>query len=288
MAATDHDIKDLSAEQFAQEIQRQTKPQRQGKEANFVHKQLTNASLQKLANGLEIVYRRDPSLVLRQLRVSDNEIGDDGLLVLAETLSGLSWCRATLQILAVDKNSNLTTLAPLAKAGVLDGLTWLLANECSFSAEESVLPPDLFSNLPNLKVLNLSRNQGGATITLTEQALCALPPTCKVLIGRTKVQVKLGPKEFKILPTDDQGMFSSTLSIYAKTAKEILEFAGVEDCKTYVKPARTRGTGTGMRCGACSSPRPRFACAACKTEAYCDDRCQKLAWASHKNSCFDS
>jgi len=282
MAATDSDVKNFDAKQFALEIKRHC-DYYNGK-VFFDAGNLTNDSLENLADGLGLLFeeRPDYELKLKKLFLSRNKFNADGLRALAKGLRG-----TTLEGLFIDDNENLTTLAPLVHAGVLSKLKILDATHCSFSAAEDVLPPELCANLTSLGVLYLGMNSGNATVTLTEEALCALPADCKVAIGDTKARVKLGTEEFKILPTEEPGMFYSIYPDKAKTAKEILTFAGVTNCQPLTaKPAQTLGTGTGIGCGACSSPRPRFACAACKTEAYCNDRCQKLAWASHKNACF--
>ena len=130
-------------------------------------------------------------------------------------------------------------------------------------------------------------NWGSATVTLTAEALCALPAECKVLLTDSKVQVARpsaedGEMGLVALPTKLGEEFAS---YDAKTVAEICAFAGVQRV-TLVKPAGPRGMG--MRCGACSSPRPQYACANCKQQAYCGARCQKRAWVSHEQFCFNS
>jgi len=234
----------------------------------FSEKGLTNDSLKNLGEGFRLLFESEPEKKsqLKMLTLSFNLFDEDGLGVLAENLAG-----TTLQQLNLGFN-DITTLAPLVRAGRLSELFFLGANGCSLEGENAI-PVDLCFNLPALSILNLDGNHG--TIEMTEEALCELPLDCTVQVYRTTVRVE---------PRSENEVFLSKNG----TVQEILELAGVKTpCKqTNVKRARPRGMG--MRCGACSSPRPRFACAACKTEAYCDDRCQKLAWASHKNSCFDS
>lgn len=127
--------------------------------------------MEKLARALLIVFSGsqgtseyhkddDKSLTLKKLYLGDNDFGDLGLVALARALSLLPRCRETLEELKVDVNKHLTTLAPLADAGVLKGLKHLWAGKCSLSGDEGVLPPELCANLPALEYLNLCWNEG--------------------------------------------------------------------------------------------------------------------------------
>ena len=297
MAAPRTEIKDFSADEFADEVRKQCR-ENEGR-VSLSRKDLTDESMARLAQGLLKLFSgfpgNIPPLKLKKLFLDSNDIGSDGLGALAGVLSRLPRCRETLEILDIGANGKITTLAPLAAAGGLEGLKVIYALRCSLSGDSGVLPPELCANLPALKVFELSFNKGDATITLTKEALCALPAECRLGLQGSKVQVaRPSPEDGEMglvaLPTGEEDEFGAYVSPSDKTVAKILIFADVYDCNTYVKPARPalpRKT-TGMRCGACSSPHPRFACAACKQETYCDDRCQKLAWASHKNACFNS
>ena len=183
----------------------------------------------------------DSPLTLMRLFLPGNKFGGDGLGALAEVLSRLPRCRETLKVLHVSGNRKITTLAPLAAAGVLEGLKELWADGCSLSGDEGVLPPELCANLPALEVLSLRFNKGGATVTLTAEALCALPAECKVVLYDSKVQVARpsaedGEMGLVALPTAGGEEFGA---YYAdvKTVAEICAFAGVQRV-TLVKPAR--------------------------------------------------
>ena len=86
-------------------------------------------------------------------------------------------------------------------------------------------------------------NQGGATVTLTAEALCALPAECQVALGRSKVQVARpsaedGEMGLVALPTAEGEEFGAYMyPSDAKTVAEICAFAGVQRV-TLVKPAR--------------------------------------------------
>jgi hypothetical protein len=108
--------------------------------------------------------------------------------------------------------------------------------------DEGVLPPELCANLPALEVLYLTGNKGGATVTLTAEALCVLPEECKVVLGHSKVQVARpsaedGEMGLVALPTADGEEFGARFASSAKTVAEICAFAGVQRV-TLVKPAR--------------------------------------------------
>ena len=301
MAAPRTEIKDFSAEEFADEVRTQCK-ENNGR-VNLSYKQLTIESMARLAKGLLQLFLGSPGddrdddeeddspLTLTILQLGGNAFGDDGLGALAEALSRLSRCRETLEVFAINASRNVTTLAPLADAGVFEGLKKLNASGCYLSGDEGVLPPELCANLPALKELYLRSTKGGATITLTSEALCALPAECKVVLGGSKVQV-LRPSaedgEMGLVALPTKALYKEEFSAYnassAKTVAEICAFAGVQRV-TMVKPARRRGMGMGMRCGACSSPHPRFACAACKQETYCNERCQAKDWRLHQHMC---
>ena len=287
MAATDHDIKDFSAEEFAEEVRRQCRDN-DGK-VYLSWKAMTDDSMAQLAQALVKLFSGsrgderddgDSPLTLKELILSDNKFGTDGLAALAGALSRLPRCRETLNGLYISYNPNVTTLAPLADAGVFEGLKKLNASGCYLSGDEGVLPPELCANLPALELLDLSWNQ----VTLTAEALCKLPADCKVIMEESKVQVlrpsaEDGEMELVALPAQLGEEFNM-----AKTVAYICAFAGVQRM-TLVKPAGPRGMGMGMRCGACASPHPQFACAACKQETYCNERCQAKDWRLHQHMC---
>lgn len=222
-------------------------------DAEFFSGRLTNESMEKLARALLIVFSGsqgtseyhkddDSPLTLKKLYLGDNDFGDLGLVALARALSHLPCCRETLEELKVDVNKHLTTLAPLADAGVLKGLKHLWAGNCSLSGDEGVLPPELCANLPALEYLNLCWNEGGATVTLTAEALCALPAGCKVVLRGSRVQVARpsaedGEMGLVALPTAYGEEFGGDDTAIAKTVAEICAFAGVQRV-TLVKPAR--------------------------------------------------
>ena len=259
-------------------------------------KGLTDDDIARMADGLLKVFLGSPGddradgdvapLTLKELNLTSNDFGGDGLGALAKVLSHLPRCRKTLVKVRISRNLNVTTLAPLADAGVLVGLKTLEASGCSLSGDEGVLPPELCANLPALKRIGLSNNKGGATVTLTAEALWALPAECQVFLVDSKVQVaRPSPEDGEMglvaLPTA-KGEEFGTYYEKTKTVAEIRDFAKVVQCNPRVKAARTGN------CASCSSPRPQYACANCKQETYCNERCQKLAWASHKNVCFNS
>ena len=219
---------------------------------------MTNESMARLAKGLLKLFLGSPgderadgdgddddeddSLTLKQLLLGDNDFGGDGLRALAEVLSRLPRCREALEVLHIGGNPNVTTLAPLADAGALEGLKVLVAWGCSLSGDEGVLPPELCANLPALEELDLSYNEGGATVTLTAEALCALPAECKVLLYDSRVQVARpsaedGEMRLVALPTARGEEFGAHYASFAKTVAEICAFAGVQRV-TLVKPAR--------------------------------------------------
>jgi hypothetical protein len=223
---------------------------------NLSHKGLTNESLARLAEALLQLFLGSPGdeldcgddedddspLTLKKLHLWDNDFGGDGLGALAEALSRLPRCRETLEVLNISGNPKVTTLAPLAAAGVLEGLKELCASECSLSGDEGVLPPELCANLPALELLDLGLNKGGATVTLTAEALCALPAECKMALGDSKVQVARpsaedGEMGLVALPTAEGEEFGADDASSAKTVAEICAFAGVQRV-TLVKPAR--------------------------------------------------
>ena len=222
---------------------------------DLVDKDMTDESMARLAEGLLKLFFGSPggerddddddSLTLKELNLIGNDFGGDGLRALAEVLSRLPRCRETLEVLNIRANPKVTTLAPLAAAGALEGLKVLWAFECSLSGDEGddgVLPPELCANLPALEELDLSNNEGGATVTLTAEALCALPAEYKVVLHNSRVQVahpsaEDGEMGLAALPTARGEEFDGYSASDAKTVAEICAFAGVQRV-TLVKPAR--------------------------------------------------
>ena len=217
--------------------------------AALLQMQSGNESMARLAEGLLKLFLGSPGderaddddddddspLTLKQLLLRGNEFGGDGLGALAGVLSRLPRCRETLEYLYISDKDKLTTLAPLADAGVLEGLKKLHAYSCSLSGDEGVLPPELCANLPALEELELSDNKGGATVALTAEALCALPAKCKVLLRDSRVQVARPAAE------DGEMVLVALPTAYgeeSKTVAEICDFAG-EQRVALVKPART-------------------------------------------------
>jgi hypothetical protein len=246
------EVKDFSADEFAEWLRREcTGP---GWEVDLYDKGLTDESMGQLAKGLLKVFLGSPgdehddgddededdsSLMLKKLYLGGSNFGGDGLRALAEVLSPLPRCRETLERLSIGVTQEVTTLAPLADAGVLGGLKVLYANNCSLSGDEGVLPPELCANLPALEELDLRHNEGSATVTLTAEALCALPAECKVKLDYSKVQVARpsaedGEMGLVALLTADGEEFGAN---NAKTVAEICAFAGVQPV-TLVKPVR--------------------------------------------------
>lgn len=91
----------------------------------------------------------------------------------------------------------------------------------------------------DIKVLDLSFNRG--CITLTAEALCALPQGCKVVLQGTNVSVVRpsadGEMGAVVLPTGWNDEFAGLFGPDAKTVAEICAFAGVQHM-ALVKPAR--------------------------------------------------
>ena len=132
-------------------------------------------------------------------------------------------------------------------------------------------------NLPKLKLFYVNRNKSSSKFVFPVEALCNLSPGCHVSFSSetetSEIHVRgndIGEIEYKEKDIP--------------SVREILKFLDI-DCSLYkqtmIKPARL----TKARCGSCASPRPKYACAGCKTTTYCNKQCQAKDWQRHQHVC---
>ena len=229
------------------------------------------SDLSRFEQALRIVFaQKSPSLIV----FAGNGLTDEGLSVLSRVIGEFPMLRETLSTLQF-WDQPINSLQPLIEAGILEKLDMLLVNECSVSGE---FPVQLAQNLPKLQHFFMHNNSASSKFVFPVEALCQLLSQCKIgLLGNHAqplgIHVRgndVGEREYKgkVIPS----------------VREILEFLDI-DCSLYkqtmIKPARL----TKARCGSCASPRPKYACAGCKTTTYCNKECQAKDWQRHQRAC---
>lgn len=256
---------------------------------DFSRKCLNDSSLENFSKGLLDFFERQPETELKSLTLSSNLFTEVGLGHLADVLEQLPSVMESLERLNISMNQNITTLMPLAGAGVFESLVEMEVNGCSLSGNDAV-PPELCANLPKLEFFELNLNNKDSTIRLTPEALQSLPPGCFMTLAESKVTIEL--PEPVTLPTAQREEFGARSAKFvrgfkkSRTVAEIMKFAGVQPAGSgsMTKPARKR-TNAAARCGACASTSPRFACAGCHQQVYCGESCQKEDWSKHQAVC---
>lgn len=288
------DVASFTPEQFYLDIVGQIA---YGGRLDMSDKRLTDRSVKNLADGLVLVFGRiaeDPEpesnrIELKFLNLSRNKFGNEGLEHLAQALTKLPGVMESLVTLNISGNQMITSLGSLADAGEFQGLTKLFASQCSLKGT-AALPPALCVNLPALYLIEMFSNKNH-TLKLSVEALQSLPSKCFMILHKSKVTVEIPEQGESILLRTKFGQDFGAISDMdddVRTVTDILTSVGVQPAGSGSKTKSARKRTTAPKCAACAAPRPRFVCAGCRTQAYCDTACQREHWTKHSRFCDES
>lgn len=201
-------VKNYNTEQFAHNIRKQC--QDNDGEVEFWQRNLGDKAAKKIANALRLIFKANDAPVLKDLSLGHNKIGDAGLAEIAAAFKDLQQVRETLERLDFCHNDEITTLEPLAEAGVFKKLTHFGAGYCSLAS----IPAELCGNLPMVRELAVDTNRGGP-LFLSKYSIFSLPENCLIYKRETVVNLE------NLLVVDIDRWYATT--------KQLQEEAGL-DC----------------------------------------------------------